>query len=45
MNKRKILVWFAFGALIAFAIWFVTGLVLDYFYYFSHIAKDIPLSP
>jgi hypothetical protein len=32
----------AYSALIAFAIWFVTGLVLDYF---SHIGEDIPLLP
>jgi hypothetical protein len=40
--KRKTLGWFAYGALTAFAIWFVTGLFLDYF---SHIGEDIPLSP
>jgi hypothetical protein len=42
MNKGKILEWLGYGALIAFAIWFVTGLVLDYF---SHIGVNIPLSP
>jgi hypothetical protein len=40
MNKSKILMWLGYGALISFAIWFVTGLVLDYF---SHIGVDIPL--
>ena len=38
--KRKTLVWSTYGALIAFVIWFVTGLVLDYF---SHIGADTPL--
>jgi hypothetical protein len=42
MNNRKILMWLGYGGLIAFAIWFVTDLVLDYF---SHIGVDIPLSP
>jgi hypothetical protein len=39
-NKRKILMWLGYGALIAFALWFVTGLVSDYF---SHIGVDTPL--
>jgi hypothetical protein len=42
MKKRKILVWMGYVVLIAFAIWFVRGLVLDYF---SHIGIDEPLSP
>jgi len=41
-NKRKTLEWSAHGALIGFAIWFVTGLVLDYI---SHIGADTPLAP
>ena len=41
-NKRKILEWSAHGALIVFAIWFVTGLVLDYV---SHIGAGTPLAP
>jgi hypothetical protein len=41
-NKRKTLEWSGYGALIAFAIWFVTDLVLDYF---SHIGADSPLLP
>lgn len=40
--KRKTLEWLGYGALIAFAIWFVRGLVLDYF---SHIGVDAPLFP
>jgi len=42
LNKSKILQWLGFGALIAFAIWFVTDLVLDYF---SHIGVEEPLFP
>jgi hypothetical protein len=30
------------GALIAFAIWFIIEIILDYF---SHIGEDIPLEP
>jgi len=41
-NKGKIQVSLGYVALIIFAIWFVTGLVMDYF---SHIGVDIPLSP
>jgi len=41
-NKRKILAGVSYGALIAFAIWFVTGFVMDYY---SHIGVDIPISP
>jgi hypothetical protein len=40
--NRKTLVWSGYGALIAFVIWFVTGLVMDYY---SHIGADIPISP
>ena len=41
--KRKILVWSFYGPVIAFAIWFVTSLALDYF---SHIgAEDTGLFP
>jgi hypothetical protein len=40
LKKRKILTWFGYGALIAFVIWFVTGLVVDYI---SHVGVDIPL--
>jgi len=29
-------------ALIIFALWFVTGLVMDYY---SHMGADIPISP
>jgi len=29
-------------ALIIFVIWFVTGLVMDYY---SHIGLDVPISP
>jgi len=39
INKK---LWLAYGALIAFAIWFIANLVLDYF---SHIGVDIPLLP
>jgi hypothetical protein len=42
LNERKTLVWSTYGALIAFAIWFVTGLVIDYY---SHIGADTPLLP
>ncbi|HXW12232.1 MAG TPA: hypothetical protein VD694_05675 [Nitrososphaeraceae archaeon] len=39
---RKIPVSLGYIALIIFAIWFVTGLVMDYY---SHIGADIPISP
>ena len=42
LKKRKILTWLGYGALIAFVIWFVTGLDLDYF---SHVGMDTPISP
>jgi|GEM_PF-971182 hypothetical protein len=42
LKKRKILTWLCYGALIAFVIWFVTGLDLDYF---SHVGIDTPISP
>lgn len=42
LKKRKILTWLGYGALIAFVIWFVTGLDLDYF---SHVGIDTPISP
>ena len=42
LKKRKILTWLGYGALIAFVIWFVTGLDLDYF---SHVDIDTPISP
>lgn len=42
MNKRKLLELLGYGGLIAFVIWFVTGLVQDYV---SHIGEDIPLLP
>jgi hypothetical protein len=42
LKKRKILNWLGYGALIAFVIWFVTGLDLDYF---SHVGIDTPISP
>ena len=42
LKKRKILTWLGYGALIAFVIWFVTGLDLDYF---SHLGMDTPISP
>jgi hypothetical protein len=42
MNKRKVLMSLGYGALVAFAIWFVTDLVMDYY---SHIGVDIPISP
>jgi hypothetical protein len=42
LKKRKILTWLGYGALIAFVIWFVTGLDLDYF---SHVSIDTPISP
>jgi hypothetical protein len=42
LKKRKTLVWFGYLALIIFAIWFVTGLDMDYF---SHIGQDLPISP
>ena len=42
LKKGKIQVSLGYVALIIFAIWFVTGLVMDYF---SHIGVDIPLSP
>jgi hypothetical protein len=42
MNKRKLLELLGYGGLIIFAIWFVTGVVLDYF---SHIGFDAPLLP
>jgi len=41
-NKSKVLMWLGYGALIAFVIWFVTGLDLDYF---SHVGVDTPLEP
>jgi len=41
-KKRKTLEWSAYGALIGFTIWFVTGLVLDYV---SHIGAGTPLAP
>jgi hypothetical protein len=40
MSKRKILVWM--GYVIAFAMWFIIEIVLDYF---SHMGEDIPLEP
>ena len=42
LKKRKIFTWLGYGALIAFVIWFVTGLDLDYF---SHVGIDTPISP
>jgi hypothetical protein len=42
LKKRKILTWLGYGALIAFVIWFVTGLDLDYF---SYVGIDTPISP
>ena len=42
LKKRKILTWLGYGPLIAFVIWFVTGLDLDYF---SHVGIDTPISP
>ena len=42
LKKRKTLVWLGYVALIIFAIWFVTGLDMDYF---SHIGQDLPISP
>jgi hypothetical protein len=42
LKKRKILTCLGYGALIAFVIWFVTGLDLDYF---SHVGIDTPISP
>ena len=42
LNKRKIPVSLGYVALIIFAIWFVTGLVMDSY---SHIGADIPISP
>lgn len=42
LKKRKILTWLGYGALIAFVIWSVTGLDLDYF---SHVGIDTPISP
>jgi hypothetical protein len=42
LKKRKILTWLGYGALIAFVIWFVKGLDLDYF---SHVGIDTPISP
>ena len=42
LKKRKILTWLGYGALIAFVIWFVTGLDLDYF---SNVGIDTPISP
>lgn len=41
-NKRKIPVSMGYVALIIFAIWFVTGLIMDYY---SHIGVDLPISP
>lgn len=41
-NKRIIPVSLGYVALIIFAIWFVTELVMDYY---SHIGADIPISP
>jgi len=41
-NNRKILGRLGYGALVAFAIWLVIGLVIDYF---SHIGADTPLAP
>ena len=41
-NKRKIPVSLGYIALIIIALWFVTGLVMDYY---SHIGADIPISP
>ena len=41
-NKRKIPVSLGHVALIIFAIWFVTSLVMDYY---SHIGVDMPISP
>jgi hypothetical protein len=41
-KKRKTLVRSGYGALIAFVIWFVTSLLMDYF---SHIGEDEPLFP
>jgi preprotein translocase subunit SecG len=41
-NKRKITIALGYVALIIFAIWFVTSLVMDYY---SHIGADIPISP
>ena len=42
LKKRKTLVWLGYVALIIFAIWFLTGLDVDYF---SHIGEDLPISP
>jgi cytochrome b subunit of formate dehydrogenase len=41
-NKGKILIWLGYVALIIFVIWFVTGIVMDYY---SHIGVDVPISP
>jgi hypothetical protein len=41
-SKGKIQISLGYVSLIIFAIWFVTGLVMDYF---SHVGVDIPLSP
>ena len=41
-NKRIIPVSLGYVALIIFAIWFVTGLVMDSY---SHIGAEIPISP
>jgi len=38
LNKRRL----GYVALIIFAIWFVTGLVMDSY---SHIGVDMPISP
>jgi len=41
-SKRKIPVSLGYIALIIIALWFVTGLVMDYY---SHIGADIRISP
>jgi ABC-type phosphate/phosphonate transport system permease subunit len=42
LKKRRILTWLGYVALIAFVIWFVTGLDMDYF---SHLDVDTPILP
>jgi hypothetical protein len=41
-NKGKIVICLGYVALIIFVIWFVKGLVMDYY---SHIGVDVPISP
>jgi hypothetical protein len=41
-NNRRILIWLGYVALIVFVIWFVAGLVTDYY---SHLGVDMPISP